>query len=101
MSITPIARLTPAKLTPGSETSAPKTESAIDNFGQILGTALNGLSQKEAVANQAVASMAAGEDIEIHQVMLAMQEADIAFQLAMQVRNKLVEGYEEIMRTQV
>ena len=101
MSITPISHLTPSPLASGSETSATKPESAIDNFSQILGTAINSLGQKEAVANQAVASLAAGENIEIHQVMLAMQEADIAFQLAMQVRNKLVDGYEEIMRMQV
>ena len=70
-------------------------------FGQILGNAIDSLSQKENTANEAIAKLAAGEDIELHQVMLSMQEADISFQLALQVRNKLVDAYQDIMRMQV
>ena len=51
--------------------------------------------------NSAIAKLAAGEDVDLHQVMLSMQEADIAFQLALQTRNKLVDAYQEIMRMQV
>lgn len=72
-----------------------------EDFGQMLSHALEGLSQMESDANQAATSLAAGEDLEIHQVMLAMQEADIGFQLALQVRNKLVEAYQEVMRMQI
>jgi flagellar hook-basal body complex protein FliE len=74
---------------------------ALDNFGQMLADAIGGLGQTEARANQAMASLAAGEDVELHQVMLAVQEADIALQLGMQVRNKIVEAYQEVMRMQV
>ena len=76
-------------------------QSPLDNFGQLLGNAINSLSQKETAANEAIASLAAGEDVELHQVMISMQQADIAFQLAMQVRNKIVEAYQEVMRTQI
>ncbi|MCB0191853.1 MAG: flagellar hook-basal body complex protein FliE [Anaerolineae bacterium] len=75
--------------------------SMIDNFGQILSNAINSLNQKEVTADQAIASLAAGEDVELHQVMLAMQEADVAFRFALQVRNKIVDAYQEIMRMQV
>jgi flagellar hook-basal body complex protein FliE len=78
-----------------------QTLSTLDNFGQLLGDAINSLSQKENAANGAIASLAAGEDIELHQVMITMQQADIAFQLALQVRNKIVEAYQEVMRTQI
>ncbi|MCB0210186.1 MAG: flagellar hook-basal body complex protein FliE [Anaerolineae bacterium] len=81
--------------------SSGQPTSAMDNFSQILGNAINSLSQKEITANQAIASLAAGEDVELHQVMLAMQEADIAFRFALQVRNKIVDAYQEIMRMQV
>lgn len=98
--ITSIARL--AHLT--TSTNADKTSAttlASDNFGQMLQNALSQLSQKENAANEVTTRLAAGEDIELHQVMLTMQEADMAFQLAMQVRNKLVEAYQEVMRMQV
>jgi flagellar hook-basal body complex protein FliE len=72
-----------------------------DSFGQMLNNALDRLNQMEGAANEAATSLAAGEDVELHQVMLTMQEADLAFQLALQVRNKLVEAYQDVMRMQV
>lgn len=84
-----------------STTPMAESTTALDNFGQVLSDAINNLSQREQRANQATASLAAGEDVALHQVMLAVQEADIAFQMAMQVRNKLVDAYQEVMRMQV
>lgn len=103
MPIDPIAHLqrTARLIGPGEPDKAANSNTAADNFSQVLGQALDNLNQAELAADQAVAKLAAGEDIELHQVMLAMQEADIAFQLALQVRNKLVEAYQEIMRLQV
>lgn len=77
------------------------TGSSPDSFGQMLNSALDRLSQTESAANEAVTRLASGEDIDLHQVMLTMQEADLSFQLALQVRNKLVEAYQEVMRMQV
>ena len=42
-----------------------------------------------------------GEVEDVHTAMIAMQKADLSFQLLMQVRNKLVEAYREVMRMQV
>lgn len=80
---------------------SPQQSSALESFEHIFSSAVNNLTQKESKAGQAVASLAAGEDVELHQVMLATEEAGISFQLAMQVRNKLVEAYQEVMRMQV
>jgi flagellar hook-basal body complex protein FliE len=44
---------------------------------------------------------AAGQDIEIHDLMIALQQTEVAFDLAVQVRNKIVEAYQEIMRMQI
>lgn len=101
MPIDPITSVNSIAQSKNPTVSGAQPASALDSFGQILGDAINSLSQKEATANQAVASLAAGEDVEIHQVMLAMQEADIAFRFALQVRNKIVDAYQEIMRMQV
>jgi flagellar hook-basal body complex protein FliE len=85
----------------GQTASTPPFEHSADKFGQLLANAMNDLSQTDAAASQAIASLATGENVELHQVMMAMQEADIAMHLALQVRNKLVEAYQEIMRMQV
>lgn len=101
MPIDPITSVNNIALSNPASVSTNQPESALDNFTQILGNAINSLNQKENTANQAVASLAAGEDVELHQVMLAMQEADVSFRFALQIRNKIVDAYQEIMRMQV
>ena len=103
MPIDPITSINhTSKLTaPNGTNKSGRLESTFNDFGQMLNNVINDLSQKESAANESITGLAAGEDIELHQVMLSMQEADISFQLAMQVRNKLVEAYQEVMRMQV
>jgi len=55
--------------------------------------------QKEAAL--AVTDLVSGKDQEIHQTMIAVEKADVSFQLMMQVRNKILSAYEEISRMQV
>ncbi len=52
-------------------------------------------------ASQAVEALVTGQSNNIHQTMVALQQADVSFQLMMQVRNKLVTAYEEIQRMQI
>jgi flagellar hook-basal body complex protein FliE len=71
----------------------------ISNFKKILGQSIgevNGLLQE---ANQSVQEMAAGK-IDIHQAMTALEQANLSFRLMVQVRNKMISAYEEIMRMQ-
>ncbi len=71
----------------------------ISDFKKILGRSIgevNGLLQE---ANQSVQEMAAGK-IDIHQAMTALEQANISFRLMVQVRNKMIGAYEEIMRMQ-
>ena len=72
-SINRISRLT----APGNTDGSGKATSALDSFGQILSDALSSLSQNEASASNAIVGLAAGEDVELHQVMLAMQEVPL------------------------
>lgn len=99
--ITPINPITSLSKLTESQNAKQATGAATEDFGQMLGDAINNLAKTENTANTAINKLAAGEDIELHQVMLAMQEADIAFQVALQTRNKLVDAYQEIMRMQV
>jgi flagellar hook-basal body complex protein FliE len=52
-------------------------------------------------AGQATEALMTGQTQNIHQAMVALQEADVSFQLMMQIRNKLVSAYEEIQRMQI
>jgi flagellar hook-basal body complex protein FliE len=71
------------------------------SFGSFLGQAVDNLSSLENHADAASAALASGQKVDIHNVVMANEEAGIAFQLAMTVRSKAVEAYQDIMRMQV
>lgn len=71
------------------------------SFGDTLKEKLNEVNNQQITAEKATESFIKGEDIGIHQVMLATEEAKLSLQLAVQVRNKLVEAYQEINRLQL
>lgn len=88
------------------ETSIIKKNDAIDqseavNFKKFLFEALDKVSDAEKVSNQ-MDLMAASGDIEnIHDAMIAAQKAEITLNFAIQVNNKLIDAYKEIMRIQL
>ena len=71
------------------------------NFGQFLGDALQKTNDLQHQAIAADKALAAGQVQDISQVVIATEKANIALQLTMQVRNKAVEAYQEMMRMQV
>jgi flagellar hook-basal body complex protein FliE len=89
--------LTPA----GSVGSVGTTEqrSGVD-FANSLDRLIGAVENSGAQANQAVMSMTDGTG-DVHDAMIALQRADLTLQLAVQVRNKLVNAYQEIMRMPV
>lgn len=70
-------------------------------FLHTLKDAIAQVNDVQLQANHAVDELMTGRTQNIHQVMVALQQADISFQLMMQVRNKLVGAYEEIQRMQI
>jgi len=70
-------------------------------FGGMLDKFVNEVNSKQLDSTQAVNDLLAGKEIPLHQVMITMQEAGVAFQLMVEVRNKLLEGYQELMRMQI
>lgn len=62
---------------------------------------LEGLTRAQDDADRAIELLVKGEPVDMHQVMISVEMTDIAFRLAVQLRNKLVRAYEEIMRMQV
>ncbi len=70
-------------------------------FADMLGNALEQLQSVSDTANQKVNALATGQDVELHDVMLALEAESLAISLATQVRNKAVEAYQEVFRMQV
>ncbi len=71
------------------------------SFGEMLGKGITHVEQKISEADHMVRAFALDESIPVHQVTIALEEARIAIELAMQVRTRLVEAYREIMNTQL
>jgi flagellar hook-basal body complex protein FliE len=72
-----------------------------DLFGKMVGDAIANLNGMQQNADQLATSLAAGENVDIHDVVLAQEQTNLAFQTALQVRNKVVDAYQEVMRMQV
>lgn len=106
----PTSAIQPGALRPTWETSplrdtvpsgrAPAAPSG-GGFGQVLETLVAGVENKQAEAREITRSVLLGENPHLHQSVIAMQEASVAFSLMVEVRNKVVESYQELMRMQV
>lgn len=75
--------------------------SGTSGFVDSLKSAIGKVNDAEMEAGRAIDSLMTGETQDIHRTMVALQQADVSFQLMMQIRNKLVAAYEEIQRMQV
>jgi flagellar hook-basal body complex protein FliE len=69
-------------------------------FGAVLKQAIDHVEQLNANAQTDVAQLLEGSRSDVHNVMVAVEKADVAFQLMMQVRNKIVSAYQEVSRMQ-
>ena len=76
-------------------------ESSGTSFGDVLEHAMQQVSDLQQEAGSESQKLLTGNTQDIHSAMVALQKADVSFQMMMQVRNKLVSAYQEIMRTQV
>jgi flagellar hook-basal body complex protein FliE len=71
------------------------------SFGQLVEKAVSETERLQDTANGMVKSLAQGEITDVHEVMLAMSRADLSFRMMLEVRNKLLDAYQEVMRMQV
>lgn len=100
MRISPISS---GAILPDMPTPAAKPNSAggPDSFGATLQGAVREVNGLQVQADKVAAKLATGNIEDVHQAMIAMQKASLAMQFTVQVRNKVIEAYQEIMRTQV
>jgi len=79
----------------------PASAAPAGGFMSSLQQAISKANDIQLQANQATEALMSGQTQNIHQTMVALQEADVSFQLMMQIRNKLLSAYEEIQRMQI
>lgn len=75
-------------------------EKASAPFSDLLVDAVGEVSQLQNQAQSAVSGLMTGSGVDIHQAMIATQKASMAFELALAVRNKTVQAYEQVMNMQ-
>src|SRR5438132_8791646 len=92
-SIGPSSAIQPPKLDTGSDKSA--------GFGSILQDAMGNVGELNSTASKSVESFLSGEGDDLHKTIMATQRAELAMELFLQVRNKVVQAYQEVMRMQV
>lgn len=78
-----------------------KREGSIGGFNEQLSKAIDQLNNSQLKADEISQKFLTGEVCDLHQVVLAMGEAKLTMQLAVEVRNKMIESYREISRMQV
>lgn len=71
------------------------------SFGDSMLQAINRVNRLQKEAESDIQALATGEKQDLHQTMISMEKAGVSFQLVMQVRNKIVAAYQEIMRMQI
>jgi flagellar hook-basal body complex protein FliE len=89
----------------GSIAGLPKLPSlqpadAQGGFGAVLSTALQKVNELDTGADQQIGTLLKGGNADMSTVMIAVEKADVAFQLMMQVRNKIVTAYQDIEKLQ-
>ena len=83
------------------KTSAGNSGQFAEEIGSSFEDILSQLSSSEKTSDSLLEQLAAGEDVDIHDVLIAVEETDINFRVAMSIRDKLVDAYSEIMRMSI
>lgn len=99
MTIVPNLSTIPGMPALGAEMGA-AAEGATPGFEETLRGAVQGVQRMETQAQQQVAGLLSGNGQDVHRAALAVEQANLSFELMLQVRNKVVSAYQEISRLQ-
>ena len=70
-------------------------------FGELLSSMVDQVNETQIAGDKAIENMLTGRAQHLHEVMIAVEQADISLRMAVQIRNKALTAYEEIMRMQI
>lgn len=85
----------------GKSTISNVVKPSESGFGETIKNAITGVNELQTEADELAKKLASGDAVDIHEAMIAMQKASMALQFTVQVRNKIIEAYQEIMKMQV
>ena len=93
----------PASLPTPTDLSQPKPQIAEDDsaFSKLIGDMVADVNLQHSVADQSLGQLMTGQSDDIHSVVLNAARADLSFRLMVEIRNKLMDAYQDIMRMQV
>lgn len=94
-------RIGPAELRPLGLPDRAAAAQEPQAFGRLLDHLVTEVNDRQMHARETVNDLLAGQNVSLHQAVLAMEEAQVSFQLMVEVRNKLLESYQELMRMQL
>jgi flagellar hook-basal body complex protein FliE len=85
----------------GAESAQNSAEISPSNFKDLLKKALGDLNASQIGGNDAIKNLATGGEDNLHDVIIAMEKASMTLQYAIQIRNKVLEGYQSIIQMQI
>jgi flagellar hook-basal body complex protein FliE len=97
--VTPISSITSIQLP--QMTQLPGAAGQPGEFQNALSSAINSIQSQQNNASDSVQKFLSGQNDELHTTVLATQKAELSFELGLQVRNKVVDAYQEIMKMQM
>jgi flagellar hook-basal body complex protein FliE len=95
-----ISSLTP-QVTPLEAPATQAAGSASSAFKDVLSNAIQEVEGSHTAATQSINQFLSGDGEDLHSTILASQRADLEFQMFLQVRNKVVSAYQEVMKAQI
>lgn len=85
----------------GAAVSPASVQPATGSFASMLGQMVSDVNAQQTASTQAVSALQSGQNVPLHQAVIAMEEANVSFQLMVEVRNRLMDAYQEVMRMQI
>ena len=88
-------------LKPANAPDTSTVSQAKSGFGDILQSTVESVNNSQIASDKAIVNLQSGEAEHLHEVMIAVEQADISLRMLVQMRNKALSAYEEIMRMQI
>lgn len=99
MSLSPISSNLP--LTSVSQSTTPTASTAANQLENTFSGILKNLETTQQTSDNLLQQLSAGENVDLSQLMIATEQTDISFKVAMSIRDKLVDAYKEVARMTV
>lgn len=100
MNISPVCQI-PFNLTPSLTAAAQPPIAGSPAFGQVVQRFIEDTNAQQVLADESVERLATGQSDSLHETMLALTKADLSLRMFMEVRNKVIDAYQEVMRMQL